>query len=159
MNLTELWDKIRNPDTDTIEDIGDIFQYALPITALILTAFTLNLIMIKGWLISTISIMVITHILKKVFNYTKLGRRPNGGNNSMPSGHTSAAFGGAAFIFYGVSPFLGLLAMPFAVFTGYSRVRARKHWVRDVIAGALLAFVIALVSTQPWIINLIWSIF
>ncbi|NOZ25918.1 MAG: phosphatase PAP2 family protein [Nitrospirae bacterium] len=63
--------------------------------------------------------------------------RPDGsGDDSFPSLHTSVAFQGAAFIQkrygwrYAIPVYAG------AVFTGYSRVHARKHYAVDVAAGA-----------------------
>ncbi len=65
-------------------------------------------------------------------------QRPNGGDHSFPSGHTSAAFQGASFIHarygwkYAVPAYMG------ASFVGYSRVYADKHYTSDVLAGAVI---------------------
>jgi membrane-associated phospholipid phosphatase len=75
-----------------------------------------------------------THLLKNTID----AKRPNGGSKSFPSGHTSAAFQGAAFIHarYGLEQAWPAYAA--ATFVGYSRVDADKHHTRDVIAGAAL---------------------
>jgi len=77
------------------EKIGDIASVAFP-----LSAFASNFI----WnddkkaslqFIKTMGTsLVVTHSLKRIINK----QRPNGGDYSFPSGHTSAAFTGAAFI-------------------------------------------------------------
>ena len=79
--------------------------------------------------------MVTTMALK----YTVREKRPDSpARDSFPSGHTSSAFAGAAFIHrrygfeYALLPYLG------ALFTGYSRVHAHRHYTRDVVAGALI---------------------
>ncbi|WP_020584711.1 phosphatase PAP2 family protein [Endozoicomonas elysicola] len=59
--------------------------------------------------------------------------------NSFPSGHTSAAFGGASFIYSRYGAQWGLPAYAMAAFTGYSWVYAEKHYWDDVIAGASIA--------------------
>jgi membrane-associated phospholipid phosphatase len=65
--------------------------------------------------------------------------RPDGSNDrSFPSAHTMYAFQGATFIHrrYGfthaVAAYLG------AVFVGYSRIEADKHYASDVLAGAAI---------------------
>lgn len=78
--------------------------------------------------------LAVTYGLKYAVNR----ERPNGGDHSFPSGHTSAAFQGAAFIHkryginYAIPAYLG------AAFVGYSRVDADKHYTSDVIAGAVI---------------------
>ena len=76
----------------------------------------------------------ITHGLKTIVNK----KRPNGGSRSFPSGHTSAAFQGAAFIHerYGWKP--AVTAYFCATFVAYSRVESKNHYTEDVIAGAFI---------------------
>jgi membrane-associated phospholipid phosphatase len=65
--------------------------------------------------------------------------RPDRSNNSsFPSGHTAAAFSGAAFIHkrYGINR--AIVPYLMAGFTGYSRVAANRHYLHDVLAGAAL---------------------
>jgi membrane-associated phospholipid phosphatase len=65
--------------------------------------------------------------------------RPDGsGNDSFPSGHTSVAFQGAAFIErrYGLKPAWPLYLA--ASYVGWTRVDANKHDTTDVLAGAAL---------------------
>jgi len=80
---------------------------------------------------------VATYLLKRVVRE----RRPkpyNKSTTSFPSGHTSSAFTSAAFIHkryglkYAVVPYI------LATYVAYSRVQAKKHFVHDVIAGAVL---------------------
>jgi membrane-associated phospholipid phosphatase len=78
-------------------------------------------------------------------------RRPNGGSyNSFPSGHASAAFMGAGFIHkrygwkYAIPAYIG------ATYVGYSRVEADKHYVEDVVAGALLGTLSSFYFTEPY---------
>ena len=93
----------------TSEKSGDIIQIALPVSAFASTIIwqdeqkpTLQFIKTMG------ASFVITHSLKRIINK----ERPNGGDYSFPSGHTSAAFTGAAFIErkygfkYGISSYL-----------------------------------------------------
>lgn len=151
MNFTELWEKLRRTTTDTIVDIGDILQYALPFAALFVIATEPSAVTAWRWLQVVIAQAAASTILKKIFNFTPLGTRPNGNDHSMPSGHTTSAFAGAALIFQ-IDWFAGLIALPFAAFTGYSRVRGLAHHWRDVIAGACLGVATAygLVQYDVW---------
>lgn len=55
---------------------------------------------------------------------------------SFPSGHTTAAYGGAEFIRIRYGNGWGIPAHIGAAFVGYSRIRANKHFRDDVLAGA-----------------------
>jgi membrane-associated phospholipid phosphatase len=90
--------------------------------------------------------LIVTHGLK----YTVDKKRPNGSDKSFPSGHTSAAFQGAAFIHrryglrYAIPAYVG------ASFVGYSRVESDNHYVEDVIAGALIGMASSFYFTQAY---------
>jgi membrane-associated phospholipid phosphatase len=65
--------------------------------------------------------------------------RPDGGNQSFPSGHTANAFLGAhlAFKEFGKSaPALVCMGYVMATAVAASRVYCHKHWIADVAAGA-----------------------
>lgn len=64
--------------------------------------------------------------------------RPNGEPRSFPSGHTSIAFTGAEFIRKEYGWRWAAPAYVAASFVGWSRVKANKHYVHDVLAGATL---------------------
>lgn len=77
-------------------------------------------------------------------------QRPDGsGDDSFPSGHTAAAFGGAAFLQrrYGWS--YGAPAYALASFVGWSRVYADRHRVEDVLAGAAISLASAYYFVSP----------
>jgi membrane-associated phospholipid phosphatase len=88
-----------------------------------------------------------TYALKAVISE----ERPNGnGNDSFPSGHTSVAFQGAAFIHkrYGlkwaVPAYLG------AAYVGWRRVATDNHYTRDVVAGAAIGIASSFIFTKPY---------
>ena len=65
--------------------------------------------------------------------------RPNGGDHSFPSGHTSTAFALAHFMHkeYGEkSIWYSIGAYSCATTVGIMRVAKNAHWISDVIAGA-----------------------
>lgn len=74
-------------------------------------------------------------------------RRPDGsGNDSFPSGHTAIAFASATYfdVRYGAEyPRLVPIFYGAAVLTGVARIKAHKHYFKDVAAGALLGWGIA----------------
>ncbi len=116
------------------ERVGDVLQLLVPAVAYGITHYVNDrdgrMQFTKSFLVTAAT----THALKKGIN----AERPNGGGRSFPSGHTSAAFQGAAFIHarYGLE--YAVPAYVAAAFVGYSRVHAGKHHVNDVIAGAAL---------------------
>jgi len=67
--------------------------------------------------------------------------------NSFPSGHTSASFSGASFIWRRYGWQWGLPAAAAASFVGYSRFQANQHYADDILAGAS----IAVLSNLIWV--------
>ncbi len=118
-----------------IEKSGDIIQIGLPVAA-----FTSQYVFKNSqtnavqFIKSMGASFVITHSLKILINK----ERPNGGDYAFPSGHTSAAFTGAAFIEekYGLK--YGVPAYILAAYVGWSRVYAKKHDYIDVLGGILV---------------------
>jgi len=82
--------------------------------------------------------------------FTGLGKviidrtRPDGGKYSMPSGHTSAAFSTATVLmkFYGVK--VAVPAYLLASLTAFTRIDDQKHFLTDVLVGAVLGTAIGL---------------
>jgi len=123
--------------SDRIELAGDVFQYLLPATA---AGLTLGYKDGKGALQfgeSAALTLGVTYGLK----YTIDERRPNGGRHSFPSGHSSISFSSAEFMRKRYGWEYGAPAYAAASFVAYSRVEAREHHPRDVIAGASIGIV------------------
>ncbi|MCW8925664.1 MAG: phosphatase PAP2 family protein [Xanthomonadales bacterium] len=77
--------------------------------------------------------------------------RPNGNCcKSFPSGHTSKAFMGAAFIHERYGWKYAVPAYVAATYVGYSRVNADKHYVEDVVAGAAIGILSSFVFTSSY---------
>lgn len=118
----------------SIEKSGDIVQVLIPSIAYGTTLYLDDKEGRDQFYLSFTVNMAVTYGLK----YTLNKKRPNGGEHSFPSGHTSSAFQGAAFIHdryglkYAIPAYLG------ATFVGYSRVKSNKHYTIDVIAGAAI---------------------
>jgi undecaprenyl-diphosphatase len=64
---------------------------------------------------------------------------------SMPSGHASRAFAMATLIALGTRHRVGASLLLLATLIGLSRIYLGMHWPSDVLAGALLGILLALV--------------
>lgn len=130
---------------DGIRTAGDILQVALPATALGMTLSEPDRTGTQQWVESFVTTTVVTHTLKHAIDR----ERPNGGDLSFPSGHTSAAFHGAAFIHRRYGDTYAVPAYVLAAFVGYSRVHAGVHYWSDVAAGAAVGIAAAWYWAQP----------
>ncbi|TDU28488.1 PAP2 superfamily protein [Panacagrimonas perspica] len=86
----------------------------------------------QDFLVSFARMEVATYGLK----YSIDAKRPNGGGQSFPSGHSAAAFMGAEFIRKGYGFGWGVPAYLAAGWVGYTRVESHNHYWRDVLGGA-----------------------
>ena len=140
--------KIGYSQNHTIETAGDITQLALPATAVAMLIIKKDKKGVWKFAKSFGTTMVITRILKETIKK----ERPNHGGSfdSFPSGHTSAAFSGASFLQRRYGWKYGIPAYALAVFTGYSRVYAKKHDTIDVLAGAVIGIGSTYIFTTPY---------
>lgn len=64
---------------------------------------------------------------------------------SFPSGHTSSAFAACAAILF-LNRKIGIPAMVFAALMGFSRIYVEVHYCTDVIGGALVGIIYAVIG-------------
>lgn len=119
-----------------IKIIGDILQVVIPIIAVSYPILKDDVKAQQDFLKTMFNTFAVTHILKHSVNAT----RPNGGNRSFPSGHTSSAFQGATFIHNNLGSVPSGIAYLGASFVGFSRVYTKKHHTVDVVFGALIGY-------------------
>jgi membrane-associated phospholipid phosphatase len=103
----------------------------------------------KQWLHDTVLHEVLYTGLVLGFNQTSLGKRPNGGPYSFPSGHAGFAFAQAGFLQERYGWRYGAPALVLATVVSYIRVDVRKHYWRDVIAGGALGYSCAWLTVTP----------
>ena len=121
-----------NDDWATASDIG---RGALVVTALGLPAIEEDWKGVKQAGFSLAATYAVTTGLKHVVEE----RRPDGSNRKgFPSGHTSSSFAAAATLHKRHGWEVGVPAHLMAAFVGMARVKADKHFVHDVIAGAAI---------------------
>ena len=131
----------------SIEKSGDILQMALPTFALASTLIWDDESKPFSQFAKTMGVsLLVTHGLKRLINKP----RPNGGKYSFPSGHTSSAFTGAAFIQKRYGWELGIPAYIIASYVGWTRIHANKHDTWDVFGGAVIGVVSAYLFTKPF---------
>ncbi len=131
---------------DAIQTAGDVLQFVLPATA---GGLTLGYRDGRGALQLGESLAVtlgVTYALK----YTIDERRPNGGSQSFPSGHTSISFSSAEFMRKRYGWEYGVPAYAAASFVAYSRVESGEHHPHDVVAGAGIGILSSYIFTRPY---------
>jgi membrane-associated phospholipid phosphatase len=130
-----------------VEKAGDFFQIALPVAAFASTIVWQGVDKPHWQFCKTMATsFVVTHALKRIIDK----ERPNGGRYSFPSGHTSAAFTGAAFLHLRYGWKVAVPSYALAGFVGWSRVYANKHDYWDLLGGAAIGVGSALLFTKKY---------
>lgn len=88
-----------------------------------------------------------TYLLK----YAVKKQRPNGvDNHSFPSNHTGVAFVGASFLQQRYGWQWGAPAYAVAAYVGWGRIYCKEHDFWDVLAGAAIGSMSAMLFTTPY---------
>lgn len=94
--------------------------------------------------------LVATQALKEAFNDTAWGERPDGGENSFPSGHAAMACTGGAYLGERYGWEYSAPAYAVAGYVAHIRVHEDRHHMRDVIAGCALAYGLSRLIVEPF---------
>jgi membrane-associated phospholipid phosphatase len=130
-----------------LEVAGDVLQILVPLAAYSMSVKNDDAEGTGQFYRSAAATLLITHGLKRSID----APRPNGGRYSFPSGHTSAAFMGAAFVHARYSLEAAWPAYLAATLVAHSRVASQHHHTADVVAGAALGVVSSFYFTpSPW---------
>ena len=132
--------------SDTVERAGDILLLVLPVSGAGIALARDD----DDGLIQFAKSGALTLALTFGLKYTIPATRPDGGDHSFPSGHTSIAFSSAEFIRERYGWNYGIPVYVAASFVGYSRVESKRHYTRDVVAGALLGIGSSLLFTESY---------
>ncbi len=134
--------------SSAIEISGDILQLAIPGGAFASTLvwaeedYKGTWEVVKAGVVSTVATYGIKYIVDK--------ERPNGESYAFPSGHTSRAFTGAAFIQRKFGWRYGAPAYLLASYTGWTRVHSGKHDYWDILGGAAVGIISAYIFAKPY---------
>lgn len=131
-----------------VEKAGDVLQILIPAVGLGATIFYE-----KGneGTIQFFKSLATSQLITKGLKTAIDKRRPDGECcDSFPSGHTSTAFMGAGFIHKRYGWKYAIPAYTGAIYVGFSRVHADKHFVEDVVAGAAVGILSSYYFAKPY---------
>ena len=125
---------------DPFEQFGTGMKYGLPLAAAVCAERDGRL---KDLAVRGVLQAALVWGLKEYFDGQAISQRPSGGGRGFPSGHTAAAFFGAADLAgkcFKDDPAAGAVAYGAAGVTGWSRMRAHAHTPQQVWTGGLIGF-------------------
>ncbi|MGR5193478.1 phosphatase PAP2 family protein [Vibrio rotiferianus] len=140
-----------NAITQTVADeyveAGDTLQFAIPLTGLLAAWLHDDAQGAKQLLLSVGASQAIVQTTKHVVGR----RRPNDSSNmSFPSGHTAAAFSGAAFLQSRYGAAWGIPAYAAASYVALSRMHGNRHHADDVLAAGSISFLVNQYLISPF---------
>lgn len=133
-------------DPEDNAGIGDVTRYVPAAAGLIMTLIGKDMQGLKQWSLVGASSLLATSALKHITDK----ERPNAYNfGSFPSGHATAGFFGAGFVYRRYGPRWGVPAYAVAAYTGATRIKAERHYVDDVISSFSLGLISNWLFTTP----------
>lgn len=142
VSITGYADNNSSNKSEKFANVGDVLQFVPVAAGYTISLFKQDLEGAKQLTRSTLISAGLTAGIKESTKNTSWGERPNGGDRSFPSGHTSFACSGAAFLHERYGWEYGMPALTVAGLVAASRVSSDKHHVRDVLAGCALSFIV-----------------
>ena len=153
LSQTDADKEIQEDAADSLGDfgkIGDIGGNGLTLAGIAFSTYILGRLAKDEKVIETgkalIEAEIITTVLTKIIKVSTGRERPNGVedrySSSFPSGHASGSFALASVfdVMYGHK--IGIPLYMFAGFVAYSRLSDNKHFLSDVLFGAVLGTVV-----------------
>lgn len=132
----------------TASDIGRnglvIAALGLPLVQDDCRSFPLNC---KGFTDAALTLVVTSGVTSALKETIPEERPDSSDDKSFPSGHTSVSFAAAATLHKRNGWEVGVPAHAVAAFVGFARVKAKKHFVHDVLVGAMIG------EAAGWIIT------
>jgi hypothetical protein len=133
-------------DPEENAGVGDVTRYIPAAAGLAMTLIGGDMQGLKQWSLVGATSLFATWGLKNVADK----ERPNAENfKSFPSGHATAGFFGAGFIYRRYGPRWGVPAYLVAAYTGATRVDAERHYMDDVISSFSLSLMSNWLFTTP----------
>lgn len=133
-----------------LEGSGDVLQLAIPLSGAAISLIKEDYEGTKQLAFSYGSALALTYTLKHLIHK----QRPEGRDryDSFPSGHTTSAFAGAAFIQQRYGWKYGWVAYTLATLVGISRMEGPDgyHDIWDVLAGASIGISSNILFTRPY---------
>lgn len=131
-----------------VEDIGHYTQIALPITALGISIAKGDkdgsIQLLKSFALETAVVLSMKRIINR--------RRPSGGPESFPSGHTAVSFMSSTYLWKRYGWEYGVPSTVLAAFVGYSRFGTDDpvHHFSDVVAGSIIGIGSSWIFTKKY---------
>lgn len=122
------------------EKVGDRLQIALPVAGLACAISNGDAV---SYILRFIGTNAIVHTFKRGLGDADINLRPSGGLQGFPSGHTAAAAFGASYLVHQCvhrNKVLQGAAIFSGAFVGASRIEAGKHFLFQVMVGALIGW-------------------
>ncbi len=132
------------------EKTGSILQILVPAFALGYSAYIKDDDGCKQLLKASGSTFITTEVLKVTVAEERPNQPEDTTGRTFPSGHTSFAFSGSAYLQRRYGYELGIPAYLAASYVGYSRVYSKKHNWADVITGAAIGIGFNYLFTTPY---------
>ena len=128
---------------NNVELIGDCISVLNPLFGVGMAFYHEDLDGLGELLLTEATSIVSTELLKIAFNNANFfgyqpGKRPNGSSKNFPSGHVSTSFAASQFVFKRYGAAIGLPMTMLSIFTGFSRIFAKKHDFIAVFGGAAI---------------------